>query len=164
MNKVIIINGIARSGKDSFVELYTKYSPKSVINTSTVAKIKSIASDMGWDGTKNDKSRKFLSDLKDLWTNFNDGIFKYLVSYCDDSKKDDIIFIHCREPNEIKKFKDYFKEKCTTLLIIRNNIPIPNNHADQEVFNYEYDMIVDNDGTLEEYENKIKNIVMEDIL
>ena len=41
-------------------------------NFSTVDKIKEIARDFGWDGEKTPKARKFLSDLKDVFTDWND--------------------------------------------------------------------------------------------
>ena len=42
---------------------------------STVDFVKEIAKKCGWDGTKDLKNRKFLSDLKDLLTNWNNVPF-----------------------------------------------------------------------------------------
>lgn len=155
--KIIIINGIATSGKDEFVKIYKKHSDVPVMNWSSIDAVKEIAKIMGWNGIKDDKSRKFLSDIKDAWTEYNDGIFKHL---CSEANKHDncVIFIHCREPKAITQFKDHFKDECITLLIDRKGIPIPNNHADQNVHNYQYDYVILNWGTLEEFEEKIKLI------
>ena len=157
MEKVIILNGLARSGKDSFVSFYSKYSKELIHNISTVDDVKEIAKAMGWNGEKDDKSRNLLSDLKYLWTEYNDGIFKKMINFC--LSHEGIVFIHCREPKEIQKFKDYFGEDCTTLLIKRENIEAPNNHADMNVYKYRYDKVVLNNGTIEEYRDKVKEIV-----
>ena len=153
MGKVVVINGIATVGKDKFIEFYEKHSPAKIINISTIDEVKSIAMKMGWDGTKDDKSRKFLSDLKDLWTEYNDGIFKSVVDYIN-KFHGVVIFVHCREPKEISKFKNKFKENCVTLLVKRECIHVPDNHADREVENYEYDMTLFNNGTLQDLEEK----------
>lgn len=155
--KVIIINGVATSGKDEFIKIYRHQSMKPIYNWSSIDSVKNIASIMGWNGIKDDKSRKFLSDIKDLWTEFNDGIFKDLCLQAE-LKDDCIIFIHCREPKAIDQFKQYFKDQCLTLLIDRPGINTPNNHADQGVFDYDYDIIVKNDGSIEDYREKVKQI------
>ena len=59
---IIVINGTGGSGKDTFVEYVSKYAK--VYNFSSVDKVKEIAKLIGWTGTKTDKDRKFLSDLK----------------------------------------------------------------------------------------------------
>ena len=55
-----------------------------------------------------------------------------------------IYFIHCREPNEIQKFVDLYKENCVTLLIPRNIKNIPNNESEKNVQIYKYDYYIDN--------------------
>ena len=80
---------------------------------STVDFVKEIATKCGWDGTKDLKNRKFLSDLKDLLTNWNNVPFNKIVqqvkSIEDEWKYYNIdlnrtaIFIDCREPEEIQK-------------------------------------------------------------
>ena len=69
MNKqVFIINGSGGVGKDTFVELVSKVFNLSVMNFSSVDKVKEIARIIGWTGGKTEKDRKFLSDLKLLCT------------------------------------------------------------------------------------------------
>ena len=63
MNKVVIvINGAGGVGKDTLCELASLHFK--VFNVSSITPIKEIASMCGWSGAKDDKSRKFLSDLK----------------------------------------------------------------------------------------------------
>jgi hypothetical protein len=159
LKNIVIINGVARSGKDTFVELYTKHSTKYIINKSTIDKAKEIALLMGWNGKKDDKSRKLLSDIKQLHTDYNDGPFETLKNNAKNLGYNSMIFIHCRESDQIQKFKDCFKDECTTLLIKRDNIETPNNKSDKDVFNFNYDLIVENNTTLEDFEQKIINLV-----
>ena len=69
--KVVVINGAMTSGKDTFCEFCKDYRGNYIASISTVDYIKEIASNVGWDGKKTPEARKFLSDLKDLTTEFN---------------------------------------------------------------------------------------------
>ena len=62
--QIFIINGSGGVGKDSFVALMAMNSKCSVGNYSSVTKVKKIAEIIGWNGSKSEKDRKFLSDLK----------------------------------------------------------------------------------------------------
>lgn len=143
MKNIIIINGTGGSGKDTFVEFVSKYSK--VFNFSSVDKVKEVARVIGWSGTKSEKDRKFLSDLKKLTTEYNDMSFnsiKDAVSkfYSDDNE---IMFIHIREPEEIKRAVNSFDAK--TLLIKRDGQEIiKTNYSDANVENYNYDYIIEN--------------------
>lgn len=144
-NKYVIINGSAGCGKDEFVKKCMIYK-ENVVNMSTIDFVKTIALKCGWDGKKDDKGRKLLSDIKDALTAYDDIPIKHILS---DVKKynGNIIFIHCREPQEIKKLKNVLCAK--TLLITNKNVrEIKTNHADKNVSAYKYDYTVDNSGTL----------------
>lgn len=160
----------SRSGKDAFVKFCQKYLLWCG-NFSTVDFVKEIAAECGWDGTKTPKNRKFLSDLKDLLTEWNDVPFKKIQdaislykkeaeSY-DFSSEDVLCFIHCREPKEIQKFVEKMGAK--TLLIRRPDVECgeQSNHADNDVFNYNYDYTITNDGTLLDLENKAVDFILE---
>ena len=47
---------MARSGKDTFAEYLNDFVP--TLKYSSIDKVKDIAKQCGWDGTKNEKSRK----------------------------------------------------------------------------------------------------------
>lgn len=155
MKKILVINGFPKSGKDEFVNIckdILKQRKISCHNISTVDKVKEIATLMRWDGKKSKKSRKFLSDLKDLYTEFCDGpirdieeFIKYQLHSEDDNES--IVFIHCREPNEIKKIVDKFNAK--SVLIRRFNFCEEQNHADLKVDEYGYDYIIENKEDIE---------------
>ncbi len=48
------------------------------VNVSAITPIKEIASNYGWNGEKDAKSRKFLSDLKRAFADYNDLPTHYL--------------------------------------------------------------------------------------
>lgn len=160
---IVIINGAAGSGKDTFVELCRKFTGDAfLLNISTVDKVKEIATACGWDGTKTPENRKFLSDLKALLTDWadvplNDMIqkiekFKRGFEVYDMSDDKAIVFIHCREPEEIRKLVKALNAR--TLLIRRTaaeNITA-SNQSDAGVLDYEYDIHINNNGSLAELE------------
>lgn len=170
--KVIIINGTSKVGKDKFVKMFKyKHDDLRIKNYSSIDKVKSIAEiAFGWDGKKDEKSRKMLSDIKKAWSDFNDGPtydilnkIKTDIKYSIDNKKDkeNVYFVHVREPEEIDKIRNVYKEECKTLLIKRNisNDDIPNNYSDKNVDNYKYDYTIYNEDIkdLEIEINKFRN-------
>ena len=166
--KIVIINGIGGAGKDTFVSMCKDIlGANRIENISTVDFVKNIATWCGWDGTKTPENRKFLSDLKDLLTEWNDIPFKKVVEIVDacsliaaemGTYNDSVIFIHCREPKEIDKLLRKFEGKATTLLIRREAAENVEqiNHADNDVLNYSYDYTIYNDSTLSWLRNEAK--------
>lgn len=157
MQEIIIINGTGGSGKDTFVEYVSKYAR--TYNFSSVDKVKEIAKLIGWSGAKTDKDRKFLSDLKKLTTEYNDMSFSSIKNAVDKFKNssDEIMFIHIREPEEIKRAVSAFNAK--TLLVKREGLDlITTNYSDASVENYDYDYIIKN-TTLEELEKSAKEFI-----
>jgi hypothetical protein len=158
--KVVIINGKGGCGKDTFVVMCRDILGGDRIgNISTVDFVKKIATECGWDGTKIPENRKFLSDLKDLLTEWNNVPFNKVVEAVNIHSilaaergiyNNSVIFIHCREPKEIKKLVRELD--AITLLIRRDAAECVEqvNHADNEVLNYEYDYVIPNNGTLSE--------------
>lgn len=161
MNKhIVIINGFGRAGKDSFVHAAAKFAY--VMNFSSVDKIKKAAKVLGWDGGKSEKDRKFLSDMKDLSTTYNDCPFQSMREKVSEfyNSEADILFLHIREPEEIERAKKEFNAH--TLLIIRNSVDqVKSNHADANVFDYDYEFTVLNDGDLTDLAIRAKEFVEE---
>lgn len=154
--KIYIINGAPCSGKTTF-ELFIKdlLGEENCFILSTVDFVKEIARFCGWNGEKTDRDRKFLSDLKDTLTQWNNlPNKKILENIMDISLRapNAVVFIDCREPDEIEYL-------CTTLgvesvLIRRANAEQArtSNHADAEVLEYPYDYIIENNGDIKKFE------------
>lgn len=151
--KIFVINGHNQVGKDTFVKMLQEIADnknEKILNVSTIDYVKDIAKKCGWDGTKTDRNRRFLSDLKDLLTEWNDGPHKAIdeiIYHYNETMN--AIFIHCREPEEIRRFVDDYA--ATTILVERNDaIQCSSNHADLGVNNYNYDIIINNSRGLKE--------------
>lgn len=162
--QIFVINGSGGVGKDTFVELVSvELNDKlkkfhTVVNFSSVDKVKEIAREIGWSGKKSEKDRKFLSDLKILSSNYCDMPFQSMRNKVNEFFKDEdgkILFLHIREPREIERAVKEFKAK--TILIIRDSVKhITSNMADENVFKYDYDFVIENNGTIEDLKNKAK--------
>lgn len=165
---IVLINGHPGSGKDTFCEFCSEVC-STVYNISTVDKIKEAAKLLGWDEKKDEKSRKFLSDLRKLADEYCDSTFLYVLneiealkSYHNTAKSLDdnpIVFIHVREPERIQKFKNHFGDECCALFIESNVKKIISNESDKNVENYDYDYRIKNKGTLEELKEKAIDFV-----
>lgn len=149
----LVINGKGGVGKDTLCEAAAKRFK--VRNVSSITPIKEIAALCGWDGAKDDRSRKFLADMKKLCVDYNNYPTAWLrVQYEEFLASDDqIMFVHIREPEEIEKFVKATGGKAMTMLISggsRLEKSVYGNAADDNVENYEYDFIFENVGEIEE--------------
>ncbi|MCL2850796.1 MAG: hypothetical protein FWE01_00325 [Firmicutes bacterium] len=153
MKQVIIINGNCGVGKDTMIE-FAKRKFK-IRNVSSIDPIKEIARIGGWR-EKDEKGRRLLVNLKELFIEFNDLPTNYLIKQYNQFLKSDehLMFAHIREPEEIDKFKKISQAK--TLLITRSQsaaIDCGRNNV-----KYTYDFLFANDGDTisENGENFIK--------
>ena len=166
---VIIINGHGAAGKDTFINYFKEFAgDKYVCNISTVDYVKSVALELGWNNNKDDISRCYLSELKDMATYWGDipywdvihktdAFFEELQGF--GVENNGFVFIHCREPKEIERLANSLNTKyiTSTLLIRRPSDKIYGNHADDEVENYKYDYEINNNLDLENLKRLAKN-------
>lgn len=151
--KIVIVNGHGSVGKTSWETMVQKIAAarnKRVEILSTITYVKQFAKEMGWNGGKTEKDRRFLSDLKDALTRWKDIPYNETRMDINQLEEDgaDLIFIDCREPEEIKRFvNDY---NALTVLVQRGEMIIMGNHADDNVLNYQYDITIDNSRGLDE--------------
>ena len=156
MNKVtIVMNGAGGVGKDTLCNLAAKHFK--IRNISTITPIKELARMADWDGRKDDKSRKFLADLKQLCVNYNDFPTNWAKAQYENflTTDEEILFVHIREPEEIAKYVKATDGLAKTLLVRggeRMKKSVYGNAADDGVENYYYDYYFDNDKPLEEAE------------
>lgn len=158
---IIIINGTGGAGKDTFVSFCSEVT--GVLNVSTVDKVKEAAKILvGWNGEKDEVSRKLLVDLKQLSVDYNDAPTKYICSMAEEFKdsENNLMFVHIREAVEIEKAKKLLNAK--TLLITNPRVKlITSNDSDGKVNEYNYDYYIVNDGTLEDLKNTAAKFVEE---
>lgn len=162
--KIIVINGSPGAGKDLFVEFAQK-NFEDIYNLSVVDNIKYIARTfLSWDGKKDERGRRYLSDIKDAMTRYNDLPLKNVISHInqilgtfktfEQSTNNLIFFVHCREPNDIEKFVEQYDAK--TLLIRRPAVEKQHeNHADNNVLAYDYDFTYMNEFDKEQMEQDV---------
>lgn len=156
--QVFIINGSGGVGKDTFVSCVRHFC--NAINYSSVDLIKRAARILGWNGGKTEEDRKFLSDLKSLCAKYNDAPFRDICDIVNNFKECEhkYLFLHIREPEEIERAKKEFNAK--TILITRESVSeITTNDSDKNVNNYQYDYIVENNGTLDDLMQKAKDFI-----
>ena len=153
IKKVLVTNGLPRSGKDTFASFVSAYIP--TIKYSCVDEIKKIAKFTGWDGEKNPTSRKYLAELKRLTTEFNDFPFKCLRMKFNEfmmTKEDSVLIFDIREPAEIERAKKEFGAE--SILIVNNRCEKQGNYADDGVMDAKYDHVIFNNGTLTEFQRE----------
>lgn len=158
MKKIFILNGSGGVGKDTFVDLVSHYIP--TIHFSSVTKVKEIAKAIGWNGGKTEKDRKFLSDLKLLCTEYNNMPFNSMNEKVSEfiNSNAELLFLDIREPNEIEIAKQAFNAE--TILVKRNSVKhITSNMADGNVYNYQYDHIIENNGDIDDLDIAAKMFV-----
>ena len=158
---IIIINGTGGAGKDTFVSFCSEVT--GVLNVSAVDKVKEAAKVLvGWNGEKDEVSRKLLVDLKQLSVDYNDAPTKYICSMAENFENSDnnLMFVHIREASEIEKAKKLLNAK--TLLITNPRVKlITSNDSDGKVNEYNYDYYIVNDGTLDDLKDKASKFIEE---
>lgn len=166
--KVYIVNGKAGAGKTTFEDFVIEMMGVYAMRISTVSLVKEVATFCGWNGKKEPKDRKFLSDLKDALTEWNDLPFKdvqnrihsYLYSFEQFEIPTDkvAIFIDCREPQEIDRLKQFYNGKTICVLRTLENYH-PSNHADADTDNYKYDIYIENNEDLKQLYEAAENFI-----
>lgn len=162
MKKIFVQNSVGGSGKDTWAEFVGKYIPTH--KYSIIDLPKEAAKVLGWNGSKDEKDRRFLSDIMDLSTEYNDSPFRDVLSVVTDFKnnliEDEVLLIDMRDPKDIARAVEIFGAE--TILIRNPNVEkIESNHADANVEDYSYDYIIENDGTLEQLDMMAKFFVRE---
>jgi cellulose biosynthesis protein BcsQ len=152
---------MASAGKTTFETMIAKY--LSAYKYSSIDIVKDMTEVCGIDrNNKNEKTRKLWSDIKQLLITYNDIPYKdvsYIVNdFNNDDLSNDLLLIDIREPEEIDRAKCDFK--AITVLVVNHNVEhITSNNSDGRVFDYEYDYVVDNSGSLQDLEKEVEKFV-----
>jgi hypothetical protein len=160
--RVVVLNGVAKSGKDTFVKMVENAAMKDpdykvvVGLTSTIDPIKRVMEkEFGWTGGKTEKDRLFMHNLKMLTTDYCDLSFSHTRHKIDaffeiwtetGASDGAIIFVIAREPKDIARYADHYGGRAVTALMRMPlaEIHVPNNEGDQSVFDYNYDYFIEN--------------------
>lgn len=167
MKKVFVINGPARSGKDTLIEMCRELLTGriNVATYSSVDEVKQYLREFEqWDGvTKDDYWRYRMFDVKQDMVRDNDRPTRYLVERIADTPDNSIVFLHIREPEEILKLLALFPD-AFTIHVERINVEQFANRADQETRRIPYNFYIDNNGTLDDFLQSVRHFVREVVL
>lgn len=172
MTKILAIGGKAQNGKDTVaakMKELLEAKGKKVLIIHNADLLKFMAKTMfGWDGQKDDKGRQILQYIgtdvirkqrPDYWVDF---IISVLELFPNDW--DYVLIPDCRFPNEIDKYKATQFET-TYIRVVRSNFVSPlteeqQKHASEVALdNVTPDIILANDGTLDELYAKVAQLV-----
>lgn len=161
MKKIFIINGKAGSGKDTFIDMIDDLIP--TLSYSIIDPIKETAENFGWNGEKDERSRKFLSDMKNALDIYNDYPYSMVRDIVSDFHKGylpdfDFLFVTMREKKDIERAVAEFGAK--TVLINRDVAQITSNTSDTNVFEFtDYDYIIYNNGSLDDLKEQAQEFI-----
>lgn len=164
--KVIVLNGQGGCGKDTFKNYIMQYNKEAygdaypIFATSMIDRVKFIAKQAGWTGSKDTSDRNFLYQLKQLLTKYNDLPYQSVKSFiqrCNvNDNKTNYVFVDAREAKDIDRLKQDFD--CTVILITRYVDRPYGNAADDDVYNYIYDLVIGNHSTLERLQESAETV------
>ena len=162
---MVCINGAGGVGKYSFIDFCQNVShtcDTQIENFSTIDIVRQAGQLLGCTD-KSEKSRKFISDLKDLATEYNNHSRVYIEKQIKDLWKSNgsstIIFVHSREPKQISEFEEYFVkngivDNFLSVLVSSSRVKRITTNYD-----YDYDYYIQNDRGLDELRSKAKVFV-----
>lgn len=152
MTKVIVINGYPESGKDVFVEMCRELYPNSY-NLHASDPAKDALVEVGWDGEKTPEARQTLSMMVSMSWKYG-VVLKYVRDMVLRSRKDSIIFVHCREYENVCTLKREFNaltlfiDRASTYINIDDEL---SSKADREAGQYKelYDCTITNNAAMD---------------
>lgn len=174
--KVIIVNGSGGVGKDTFIKYILQYCSLRnhiVLSRSLIDPIKELAEPLNeYMKNKDEKDRKFLSDLKELTENYCDYPYHDLI--CEFEKlymeySDSLFIAVIREPKDIDRFVTEIsrkygltKQDIRTVLITSDRVKkIDSNIADASVNNMSYDVTIMNNWDKEVLQSKAHKFIID---
>ena len=126
--------------------------------------VKRVALELGWNGKKDTRGRKLLQDIGRVGREYNGDIWlnKSIqeAKSCAPWDKDAIcVFSDCRYPNEIEQVKQEMYN-VITMRVERDGVKALKDDSETSLDNYgNWDIVVENNGSLEEFRSKIVEVV-----
>ena len=155
------MSGKARSGKDTAAEVILK--KYDGIPFAFADDIKRIAyNHFGWHGEKDELGRKLLQDIGTTGRNYNRDLWaNKTVDRIQEWSRDNQLAVvtDTRYPNEIQRVKREFSD-VVTIRITRDSVKKLKHPSETALDQWtEWDYVVGNDGTKEEFQRKILEIM-----
>lgn len=160
---LILINGYAGAGKDTFVKFFTEEAErndKRVVNLSSITPVWDMLKELGIDmDLKRPIERKLAAEVKAALDNY-DFYATRMVLETAHSKfvhEADYVFVHMREPRALEYSCNYWSRYANqfslrTLFINREQQKLAfGNIADDSVSHYPYQDNISNFGSLEDF-------------
>lgn len=163
MNKsVVIVNG-ADIGKYRFIDELRKTEVFSTF--STVKQAKKVAMQLGWDGkTLDKKSRRLISNIKDAYSDYNNGPIVDIIKDIDSSDTE-LNIVFCREKKDINQLKEHYDNiKIVLFSRVEDYGEHLDGHADKDIYDYDYDLVLlifDTDDSIKRNLKMFKSIIKE---
>lgn len=157
--QVIILNGKATSGKNSFVDKLNEYIPTT--HYSYVDFTREMLRNMGIPvDEKTEEMRKLLCDINNCLEEYNSIPFTDCMDVYSDFLsglyESDVLVIDCREPEKIERLKNSM-DGAITVFVDNVNVPlITTNSADSKVMDYVYDYVVNNSGNINNLDKEVE--------
>jgi len=166
--KIFYVNGVSRSGKDTFINTVMSYKHIDAKHISTVDSVKLIAKErFGWDGVKDEKGKMLLVTLRSAWGAYNEGPINEVARVVRDaiSSHTDVVFVQSREFPEFIKMQARFGGE--TILVERPDAeigPTEKIFLDMVPSRYMYDHYLFNAGTLDKWKTLSETFAERQIL
>ena len=162
--KVILLSGKARSGKDTAADaILGEYQGKTFAFADD---IKTIAYNyFGWHGEKDELGRKLLQGIgttgrnynRDIWVNDTIDRIQWWTRQSSDNQL--AVVTDTRYPNEIQRIKHEFSD-VVTIRITRDSVEKLKHPSETALDQWtDWDYVVGNNGTKEEFQKKILEIM-----
>ena len=158
------MSGKARSGKDTAAEVILgKYQGKTFAFADDVKRVAHRVYE--WDGTKDARGRKLLQDIGTTGRNYDENIWVNEVIrnihwwiWLSDPHQLAVV-TDTRYPNEIQRIKHEFSD-VVTIRITRDSVEKLKHPSETALDQWtDWDYVVENNGSLEEFQKKILEIM-----
>ena len=175
---IFIINGSGGVGKDTFIKfldeiifrnggrLYNYSSIEPIFRMYQRLNNKTHFKSELYRDDKEEQLRYIYSKTKEMLDNCYDFTLKTVSTEIEDFLKktlhdknnefSDILIIHVREPKNIEKIVNKFNIAHAILMENNNVKPIITNDSDKNVKNYNYDILIENNGDIDDLRNIAK--------
>ena len=159
--KVILLSGKARSGKNTAAEVILR--EYTGIPFAFADDIKKIAyNHFGWHGEKDELGRKLLQDIGTTGRNYNRDLWaNKTVDRIQEWSRDNQLAVvtDTRYSNEIQRVKREFSD-VVTIRITRDSVEKLKHPSETALDQWaDWDYLVENNGSLEEFQKKILEIM-----